>query len=231
MPFQDDTGIDYDSRRGPLLGAVAAFAAQIERMVVINLTWSVHLVPSWLALANAEWPTALRAAAVAYTGVALVPATGLLYGLATEASQHTYLNLDLARETLRRLALPSFLTLLPLFSLFGLVTVGIGAVGGDPAFLLPETLLRLAVFLLLVCAHFWGPLFVRDPSQNAAQLLWRSGLMVWRYPLPTLLLSGAVALVIFFSLISVAGVFLAGPVLIALLQVEMTHYLRRRRTA
>jgi hypothetical protein len=228
MPFQDDTGINYDVRRGPLWGGVAAFAAQIERVIAVNVAWSVHLFPSWLALANPDWPMPLRWVGLIYTGAALVPATGFLYGMAAEAAQHTFLNLDLAREVFTRLAIPSFISLFPLFSLFGFLLV---VVGSPTDVVLIDALARLGVLLLLVSAHYWGPLFVRDPRQNAVQLLWRSGLMVWRYPVQTLLLSGVVIIILFFSLISVAGLFLAGPVLIALLQIEMVRFVQRRRPA
>jgi hypothetical protein len=227
MPFQDDTGIDYDERRNPLVAAFGAFASQVERMVVVNLSWSVHLLPALITVANADLPVWVRALGIAYTGIALIPATGVLYALAMRGSRFEHLNLEVARDAWRDMFVPSFGVFLPMLCMFGVLSL-LSQIFAENGFVLGDTLLRLAVLLLLTCANYWGVLLVEDPSRSAWAILTRSALLVWRYPLPTLLLCGAVCLVLLLSVISVGGLFLAAPILMALLQVEMVRYIHRQ---
>lgn len=225
MPFQDDSGINPDERRNPLVGTFAAFAGQIERVVVLNVAWSIHLLPALFVFANPDLSNVVRSIAIIYTAIALVPATGFLFGMVRHVIAHELINLEIANAEFRRLALPSFTVLLPLYLLF-VVLAFLVQIAADANLVLFDTLLRLIALLLLLCATYWGALFADDPNQSAWQIARRSAVLTWQAPLPTLLVTGAVLLVVFISTISVGGLFLVAPVLVALLQTEMWLYLR-----
>jgi hypothetical protein len=231
MPFFDDTGIDTQAAQGPFWGAFATLRDQLERLIVLNIAWSIQLLPGVAALAFAELPAWARLLMLAYSGLAIAPATGALYALARLAAQGEPLSLELATGALRSLALPSFRVLAPLYSMLGVACAAIAALdtwraAGTPLLAL-DVGLRLALLLGLTCANYWGPLFAQAPEQPTAALLRQSALLVWRYPGRALLASGAVLLVLLIGAISVGGLFLVVPVLAALLQTHMFLSLRQ----
>lgn len=221
MPFLDDTGV-RDERRGPRWAAFATLADQVERLVAVNVGWSLQLLPGVLALAFPAWPPVLRIALLVYTGLALVPATGALYGLAGRAVDGDLLSVDLAVATLRELALPSLRALAPLYGALGLV-VGWAALPGASGTPALDTLAPLAALLLLTAAGYWGPLVAAEPDRPAWPVLRASARLVWRAPGSTLLTAGVVAGALVVGAVSVGGLFLVVPVLVALLQ---THLFR-----
>jgi hypothetical protein len=231
MPFFDDTGIDTQAAQGPFWGAFATLRDQLERLIVLNIAWSIQLLPGVAALAFAELPAWARLLMLAYSGLAVAPATGALYALARLAAQGEPLSLELATGALRSLALPSFRVLAPLYSTLGVACAAIAALGTWRAAPLPllalDVGLRLALLLGLTCASYWGPLFAQAPERPPAALLRQSALLVWRYPGRALLISGAVLLVLLIGAISVGGLFLVVPVLAALLQTHMYLALRQ----
>jgi hypothetical protein len=233
MPFFDDTGIDTQAAQGPFWGAFATLRDQLERLIVLNIAWSIQLLPGVAALAFAELPAWARLLMLAYSGLAIAPATGALYALARLAAQGEPLSLELATGALRSLALPSFRVLAPLYSTLGAACAAIAALdtwraaGTPPSLLALDVGLRLALLLGLTCASYWGPLFAQAPEQAPAALLRQSALLVWRYPGRALLIGGAVLLVLAIGAISVGGLFLVVPVLAALLQTHMFLSLRQ----
>jgi hypothetical protein len=231
MPFFDDTGSDTQTARGPLWGAFATLRDQLERLIVLNIAWSIQLLPGVAALAFPGLPGWARLLMLAYSGLVLAPATGALYALVRLAAQGEPIGLEQATDTLRALALPSFRVLTPLYGMLGLLCGAIAAASawrtnGAAGLLVLDVGLRLALLLGLTCANYWGPLFARAPEQPAGAILRRSALLAWRHPGRTLLTSGAVLLVLAIGALSVGGLFLVVPVLAALLQTHMYLDLR-----
>ena len=221
MPFFDDSGIRYEEHRGLLWNAVARFGDQIERMIALNIAWALQLLPAVLALSLPVLPLWVRVGLIAYTSVAIFPATGALYGMMRAVYGGEQLTVALAREMVTALALPSVRALLPLYTLAALLWSA-----STLAPLAVATLLRMAVLGLALLSNRWGPLLAANPTWSAPALLLESARMFWREPLRGLLLSGIVLLVAGVAAVSVGGLFLAAPVLIALVQ---TGQRERRR--
>ncbi|MBZ0296246.1 MAG: hypothetical protein K8L99_27045 [Anaerolineae bacterium] len=224
MPFFDDTGVKTEVERGPLWSAFSTFASQLERMIVVNLGWSVQLLPAIIGIAFFQLPTWLRLLLIIYTLAALPPATAALYGVTHEVADDEHINPDVVRDMLRRLALPGLKTLTPLYGSLGFLA---WAAQNTGSILLVSALLQLALLIELVSAHYWGPLLVENPQHSALAVLRDSLLMVWRYPSQTALLTGAVALALLLGTISIGGLFLAVPVIIALLQTYMFRTIKQ----
>jgi hypothetical protein len=222
MAFYDDSGID-DSARGPLWGAFATLRDQIERLVLLNLAWSLQLLPAVIALGfGGSWPWLLRAVLVGYSALAVVPVSALVYALVARAVDGEHLGLDVAAEALRRLAAPSMRALAPLYgALVCLMLLGLT---------LEQTLLAALAQLLLLCglllATYWGPLLVETPQAGPIALLQGSLRLTLRYPGGTLLTFGATLLCVGLGAISIGGLFLIAFVLIALLQTHMLRFVR-----
>jgi hypothetical protein len=153
-----------------------------------------------------------------YSATALIPATGVLYALTLAAARGEHVSMELAKVSLRDLALPSFRTLSPLYGVFG-VLIWLTIIAG-PAVPVLTTLATLACLLWYLCATFWGPMLVVDPGADVATVLRDSILLVWRYPAETFVtaLVAAVALVV--GMVSIGGLVLIVPVVIALLHTQ-----------
>lgn len=222
MPFFDTTGTERDERRGPLWGAFAAVAGQPERMAAVSLLWSGTLLPGLLAFGFTGWPAWLRTALLLLSAATLGPATGALFALARVASEDGHVGLEAAGDALRELALPSILRLMPLYAGLGLLGTAAGWAAAAPAL---ETLLRLALLLLALSATYWGPLFAAEPGRGSLATLAEAARLTWRRPGATLLAAGAVALTLLLGAVSVGGLFLIVPALVALLQVEIYRHI------
>ncbi len=217
MPFFDDSGIRLEEHQGALWRSFALFADQIERMIAASMGWSLQLLPAAGALAFPELPLAVRLLCIVYTSVAVIPATGILYGLALAAAEGEMVGMGLLREVWADLAWASLRSLLPLYSLLVLLW---SAVALLPLPFLLDVLGQLALLLGALLANYWGPLLAEDPARSASELLTASAGLVWAYPGRTLLLCAVVFLLGLLATVSVAGLFLAAPVLIALLQAQ-----------
>lgn len=216
MPFFDNTGVDPNVERGPLWGAFATLFDQIERMIALNIAWSAQFIPLLLTAMFPDWPPVIRVVLVVYSALALAAGLGMLYGLIRAAVEGEPLTFDLVREAWRSYALPGLLTLAPLYGIFG-VLLNLSSSGG---FVL-EVVARLLILLLFVCSHYWGVMLAEQPQQSVITILWRSVLLVWRKPGRSLLLTGMVGLALAIGTISVGGLFLIVPVLVALLQTHL----------
>jgi hypothetical protein len=227
MPFFDDTGIQTEVERGPLWSAFAAFASQLERMVVLNLAWAAQLMPLIIALAFYRLPEPVRAALVIYTLAALPPATAALYGVVALAAADEHISPAVVRDQLRRLWLAGYRNLAPLVGLIGFVVW----LAQQADAVLVSAMMQLALLLLLVCANYWGPLTAAAPERSPLAVLAESVRLVWRYPAQALLVSGAAGLALVLGAISVGGLFLAVPVVMALLQTYMWRFINQPRRA
>lgn len=224
MPFLDDTGVQTEVDRGPLWSAFTTFASQLERMILVNLAWSLQLMPAIIGIAFFQLPDWLRVLLLIYTLAALPPATAALYGVIREVADDEHINPDIVRDALRRLGLPGLKTLTPLYGSLGFLA---WAAQGTSDILILSALLQLALLIELVSAHYWGPLLVENPQHSALTILRDSLWLLWRQPAQTALLSGAVALSLLLGFISIGGLFLAVPVIITLLQTYMYRTIKQ----
>jgi hypothetical protein len=217
MPFFHDTD-SRDERRGPIWAPFAVIRDNVERLVLVNLGWSIQLLPGVLALAFPELPSWVRVAMGLYSATVLVPATGALYALSFAAARGEHVSLDLARHYLRELVIPSFRTLAPLYGVFGvLIWVGIFSNPSVPSVTTGATLAALTWYL---CAIYWGPLLISHPEMSAVTIASRSAQIVWRHPAESFATGVVAAVALVIALVSIAGLFLIVPVVITLLHCE-----------
>ena len=226
MPFVADIETRDDSR-GPIWGPFAVIRDNVELLLVLNLGWSMQLLPGVLALAFPPLPLWLRLIMGIYSATALIPATGVLYALTLAAARGEQLSMELAIQSLRDFALPSFRTLTPLYGVFG-VLIWLAIIVG-PAMPILTMLVTLTCLLWYLCAMFWGPMLVTHPEADVASLVRGSILLVWRYPAESFVtgLVAAVALVV--GMVSIGGLVLIVPVVIVLLHTQRYLDLVARR--
>jgi len=223
MPFFEDTGVRTEEHRGPLLSAFSVLLDQIERMVVLNLVWTAQFVPVLIAYIF-SLPLAIRLSLLACNGFLYFPLTGLLYTAIGRACDGELLRVDTVIDAWRESVRRSAFVLAPLLVIFpGLVLAAIWAASMN--FFLLDVLVRLAILLLGVCSLYWGPLFAAFPGASAVAVFRHSVILMWKYPLLTLLTGCAVVFSLIIGTFSVGGLFLIVPVLIALLETQLYRYL------
>src|SRR5215213_6405871 len=217
MPFVADIEA-RDESRGPIWRSLAVVRDNVELLLVLNLGWSMQLLPGVLALAFPQLPLWLRLTMGIYSATVLIPATGVLYALTLAAARGEHVSLELASLSLRDLALPSFRTLAPLYGVFG-VLIWLAIIIG-PAMPILTTLVTLICLLWYLCATFWGPMLVTHPDADVASLVCGSRLLVWRYPAETFGTSLVAAVALVVGMVSIGGLVLIVPVVIALLHTQ-----------
>lgn len=222
MPFYDNTGIDPDEKRWLPWDALAAFFDQLERYIVLNLAWSLQLVPLILAFVFIGWPAPLRIGLVIYSVLALAAGMGVVFDLAGRALDAELLSIEMAGEAVRRSALPGLMALAPLYGIFGLLAGGLvwSEGGASPAHYLAGVGLRLLLLWAFVLSVTWGPIFAEDPNQGAAAILRRSFRLFVADALRLVGLAMAVVAAMALGVVSVGGLFLAAPVFIAILEIK-----------
>jgi hypothetical protein len=204
-----------DEARGPIWGPFAIIRDNVERLVALNLGWSAQLLPGFVALAVPSLPLWLRVALALSSATVVIPTTGALYALCLDATRGEHLSLELALHRLRQLAIPSFRALTPLCGIFGaLITLAVVVGSTMPAV---TTLATLAGLLWYLCAIYWGPLLVCRRELSAASLAGHSVRLVWRYPAETLATALVAAVALAVGMVSVGGLVLIVPVIVALL--------------
>lgn len=216
MPFLDDIGPDDEALRRPIWGVFALVKDNLERVVVTNIGWALQLLPAIAALAFAQLPLIVRIILVVYSAVMLTPATALLFVWMARVNQHEMLRMEMLKEDLRELFLPSMLCLAPLFGLLGMYYVAVVLLSSAHILLL-DALARFVLLILLASAVYWGPLFAEYPGASPLALLQRSLLLLWRYPGATIATGLLAFLVMGIGIFSIAGFFLIAPVVAALL--------------
>lgn len=229
MPFQDDTGVSIEEHRGPLWSVFAIFGGQLERMILLNLGWALQLVPAMAGAILTGLPASVRVLLVAYTLAAIPPATAVMYRMCARAADDDMLHMDLLNEVFKELAGPGFRVLAPLLGSLGLVAWL--AQRSNAAGLVPiSVLLQVALLIMLAAANYWGPLLIAQPRRPAYDVFRAALRLVWVYPAPTVVLSLAVLITGMIGVISIGGLFLAIPVIIALLQIQMFRHVTRGGT-
>ncbi|MCB9134363.1 MAG: hypothetical protein H6636_02985 [Anaerolineales bacterium] len=220
MPFFDDSGLRPEEEHSPIGRAFALIGDQLERLVLLNIVWALQLVPLIVSWAFPQIPAVLRVALTLYTIFALIPATGMLFGVLHETSNGVPLDFDLMRAALKEQFVPSLVKLLPLWSLFGWLALGASAAAAR-GWLLFDALARLLILLLAVVGLYWGPVMIAEPDQSAVGIFRQSVHLFLRKPAPTLgtgLVCLAAALL---GTVSVAGLFLIVPVAVGLMQIQL----------
>jgi hypothetical protein len=216
MPFLDDVGPDDEALQRPIWGVFALVKDNLERVLVANVGWSIQLLPAFAALAFPQLPLAVRVTLMIYSALTLTPATALLFVWMSRVNQHEMLRLEMLKEDVRELLLPSLLCLAPLLGLLGMYYAAVVLLSFAHILLL-DVLARFVLLILLVSALYWGPLFAEYPGRSPFYLLRRSLLLLWRYP-GTTLATGLLALLIMgIGVLSVAGFFLIAPAVATLL--------------
>ncbi len=217
MPFTDNSGVQTEEYKRPFLRAFAVLFDQIERMIVLNIAWAFQILPLVAFFAFPGLPLPLRILFLLYTGCTLMPATGVMFGLAARAQAGELLRLELALELLRALTLRSLLVLAPLYSLFAWLA-GFSLLARSLHWLALDVLVRLGLLFMAVFAVYWGPSFAAAPERSAWTVLRESVRLTWRHPGNSLLAGVVVALAWLLGIFSIGGLALVAPVLAALLQ-------------
>jgi hypothetical protein len=217
MPFFEDIGAEDEILHRPIWGAFALVKDNLERLIATNIGWSLQLLPAIIAYSFVALPLIVRLVFVLYSLIAIVPATGMLFRLTARVCQYETLRLDMIKEDFREVARPSFISLSPLLGMLALF-FWLAVFSSLLHILFLDVLIRFTLLLLLVCALYWGPLFAEYPGRSALFLLRQSALLAWRYPVPTLQTGIIVLLAMVVGTISVGGLFLIVPVVVALLQ-------------
>jgi uncharacterized membrane protein len=217
MPFVADIGTRDDAPE-PIWGPFVVIRANIESLVVLNLGWSLQLLPGVLALAFPQLPLWLRIAMGLYSATAVIPATGVLYALTLAATRGEQVSKELVILSWRHLALPSFRMLTPLYGVFGLLIWLAILVG--PTMPVVTTLATLACLLWYLCTTYWGPMLAVDPGMDVITVARGSLRLVWRYPAETFLTGLVAAAALVVGMVSIGGLVLIVPVLIALLHTQ-----------
>ncbi len=215
MPFLDDTGFDT-SERSPLWSAFALIADQLERMIVLNVFWALQWIPLLIAFGWTELPAAVRVILIGYTLIACAPATVVLYGMVRLAAQHETLHVYQVWDLLRARGLGGAKALVPLIGIIGVLLLGSSVQN-----ILFSALCQLGLLLMLVFSNYWGVLLAARPIDNPLRLLAESARLAWRFPVQTVIVQGAVLLALVLGTISIGGLVLIVPVVIAVLQTQM----------
>lgn len=218
MPFFDDSGARPEQERSAVWRSFALIKDQLERLILINLLWALQAVPLLVALVF-ELPFALRVALSAYSALVLAPATATLFAVVADLSEGVPLDAAMLWGHFKEQIKPGFLKLLPLLSLFYWLALLAGYASGR-GWLAVDVLAQLVFLLLLVLSLSWGPLLVCEPQLQAWGILSRSVQRLLKFPGRTLLLGLVCLLALALGIVSIAGLMLIVPVLIALFQVQ-----------
>ncbi|TDD72631.1 hypothetical protein E1262_01870 [Jiangella aurantiaca] len=222
MPFFDDAGIVRENHRGPVIGALAVFGEQVERMVGVSLAWAVTLAPAAAAFALPGLPAGVRAVMFVVSSLAVVPATGALYRLAATALDGDEVGVRAAIDAVRSSWLTSLRVLGPLYgAVTALVLTAIFATGLHPV---AAVVAQVATLLALTASMFWGPLLARVPDASTVGVLRGSLLLAWRSPA----LAAGVGLVtlvfVAIGVLTIAGMALAVPAVLGLLHTNLVDH-------
>ncbi len=224
MPFFEDIGSDDEILQRPIWGVFALVKDNLERLIAVNIGWSLQLLPAVIAYGFVMLPLAVRIVLILYSFLALIPATAVLFRLMARVCQYETPRLDMLKEDFREMALPSFISLSPLLGTLALF-FWLAVFTAVLHILLLDVLLRFIILVLLVCSLYWGPLFAEYPGRSALFLLRQSALLAWRYPVQTLQTGIMVVLAGVLGVVSIGGLFLIVPVVVALLQTRRCHEL------
>ncbi len=219
MPFFDDSGPKPEQERNIFWRSISLVGDQLERMVILNIAWSVQSLPALVAWVIPALPDGVRIALTLYSAVAFLPATMVLFAALNDTNKGTPLSLDMAKEVFKLYWLDSYLKLLPLVSLFYWLWLG-ASIAEQNMWLIIDVLARLLILCLAVIAIYWGPLLVNKRQLSALGIFVESIRLFWRKPARTLFASALCFIAILIGVISIGGLYLIVPVLLALIQIQ-----------
>jgi hypothetical protein len=228
MPFLADIDTDDEVLQRPIWGVFALLKDNLERLIAVNIGWALQLLPAIAAFGFTTLPLVVRVLLVLYSATALAPATAILFTLIARVCHGEALRLSMLKEDIQTLTLPGFLRFAPLFGLLGVcfwLTILVAFVH----VLFLDILIRFVLLGLLLCSLYWGPLFAEYPQEAPWSLLRRSFSLIWHYPGATVLTGSIVLLAMFIGAISIGGLVLIVPVVVALLQTRRCHELLVRQ--
>jgi hypothetical protein len=233
MPFLDNNGPDEEALRHPIWSVFALTKDNLERLIATNVFWSAQLIPAFCALAFPGLWIGPRVLLILGSATLLAASTGVLYGMMKAVCEYEILTIELLGTMIRTLALPGLRKLAPLYGTFGLCLVAIMLSPLIPGAFLIQVLLSYLALTLVFCSFYWGPLFAADPTASIWTLFKRSVHFAWRYPGRTLVSWLAILLVLVPGVLSIVGLMLIVPALVALLQTrryqELGEHERERR--
>ncbi len=227
MPFLHDISADDELLARPIRGTFALVRDNLERVMLVNIAWSLQVFPALAALAFPQLPLALRLFFFFYSLTALAPATALLYVWMGRVAQGEMLRLEMVKEDIHELRFAGLFRLVPLFGVLGFNYVALVLLGFSHVLLL-DTLARFLFLILLTCSLYWGPLFALAPERSALSLLRQSLILIWKYPAPALLTGLIVLGVTALGIFTVVPLFVIIPAVIALLQTRRCQALLAR---
>ena len=219
MPFFDDTGPRPEQETSLIWRSIAIISDQLERMIALNLAWSLQIMPLFIAVL-AQLPTWARILLTTYSIFALLPASAALFRVLNQASDGVPLSVELV---LAGLFQPASIKLLPLYSLFYWLGM-LAWFAAQNNWFLVDVLARLLILLLALVSMHWAGLFTRRPELSALQIFTRSLKLSWLKPAPTLLAGFYSLAAILLGIISIGGIFLIVPVLLVLIQIQLSRF-------
>lgn len=214
-----------ETEPGFFWGAFADLREGLERLVLVNLLWSLTLLPGLVGLAFPALPLLLRSVLVFCSAVAAVPATLVVYRLVAGFLEGDDIRFETVRGAFARYGRPSFQNLAPLL-------VGLGLLGWAATQPLPyaaAVIVRLLFLLTLTTALYWGPLLAADPRRSPFEVLRASSRFALNHPWPSVQLAAASLLTVGVAVVSIGGFFLVSLTLLALFQTRLHRTLTGRR--
>lgn len=211
-----------EKRPEPLWETFALLRDQVERLVALNLFWAVQLIPGVVGLAFPSLPLLLRTLLVGSSAFLIVPASLTVFTVIAEALDGSEITFADIRRAFCRGARSSFQTLAPLYLLLALLLwVNLSLPG--PLLLL--VWLRLALFVTLTCAMYWGPLAAEQPRRSAVAVFRDSLRLLLRFPGRTLGAALVSLCMLMVAAVSIGGMLLIVFVLLASYQTLLVHNL------
>ncbi|GCE22170.1 hypothetical protein [Dictyobacter kobayashii] len=224
-----EEGIVYEEeQRNPVWSSFTLAKEHIEALVVINLVWSLTLLPVLAALGLGAWPLWLRLFCLFIGITAMAASSGCVFCLVAKVCEDDPLTWSLLRQTMRENALNSVRRLAPLYGVFGpgLLVLALASSLHQP---LLEILVQFVLLWLLFCSLYWGPLFADRSDAPSWRILRVSLRLAWRYPAQSLRTGVVVLILLLFGAVSLVGILLIVPVLVALLQTYQYRQLVARQ--
>lgn len=199
--------------RDALFGVFNLFGSQVERLVLLNALFAIQFLPLLLAVAL-PLPIWIRLLLITYTSMASVLGVAVLYRMLAHIFEQDLVSPGLLFDLLQTTWRDAYTTWLPLVMFWTVYAfIALQQASGVLAILL-----QVGLWIGLVSANYWGPIFVRQPHLSSWGIMMESLRLSWRHPIETLLVTGTVLLVALIGAMSIAGLFLAIPVLVAMLQ-------------
>lgn len=212
-----------DAPLQPFWATFALLREQVERLVALNLFWTLPLVPGVIGLAYPALPLLLRTVLVGFSALFIVPASFAVYTVLARALSGREITFPETWQAFRQGVTQSFRSLAPLYVFLGVL------IWANLSLPVPDTVLvplRLLLLFTLGSSLTWGPLAAETPARSAAQLLRESFTLLLRHPARILWALAVSFLLLVAGTVSVGGLVLIVFVLLASYQTLLLHTLK-----